>query len=303
LKDRKSLLKQIPAIADFFSLGSPIKIKHAGGDANANFFVETCKGDYFVKIVLEPHTRSNKLKEAVYVECVFSHGIPAAAYLSGQDGAVLFEDGEVMAMAQNAIRGSSPNITIANASQIGRLLGRMSLIPATKLPYRYGWLSTEYVENSLIRLSKDFSRDSDARRILSIYDSCNTFVKDVLPSLPQGIIHADMHSENVLFNNGKLVAVVDWEDSTIAPSLLDFASSAAYWCFDGEVMRPRMYKAFYESYTKERPFAELEVKHLEDCIKYVGVVQTMWRFLNYPEDDREEVLWALELSNCKILKI
>jgi len=300
LKNRKSLRHKIPAITNFFGVGHPTKVTDAGGDANANFFVETDGGEYFVKVICEPHTRSSKLKEAVYVEYLSRHGIPAVRYLSGRDGSAIFEDEDVMAMAQHKIPGSCPRVTIANALHVGRLLGRMSLIPAAEVPDRHGWFGMAYVENSLVRLKRDFSSDPDARRIISAHDACSDFVENVLPHLPQSIVHTDMHSENVLFNNRRLVAVVDWEDSSVAASLLDFVSSVAYWCRDDDVGGPSMYRAFYESYTAERPFTLVEENSLDDCLKYVGVMQTMWRFLNYGDGDREGLLWALDFGNRKM---
>lgn len=299
MKTVKTLLGQIADIADFFNIGSPIKIKQAGGGANANFFVNTIKGNYFIKITLEPHTRSNKLREALYVKHASNHGLPAPAYLFGQDKSFLFEGNGIIAMAQNAIPGSNPDITISSASQIGELLGKTSLIPSSKLPHRDSWLKAKYVKDSTANLNRNFTNNPSIRKILSVYNSCGSFVKNILPNLPQGLIHTDLHSENVLFKNGKLIAVVDWEDATVSALLLDFVSSAAYWCFNGKEMRPRIYKAFYEGYTKKRPLTKLELEYLDDCMKYVGVAQTMWRFLNYPEGD-EEALWGLELADYKM---
>ena len=146
-------------------------------------------------------------------------------------------------------------------------------------------------------MDRDFRGNSDVRKILSAYDSCEDFEKNILPCLPKSIIHGDGHSENVIFKNDKLAAFVDWEDSTIAPALFDFVSSAAYWCFEDGRIRPKLYRAFYESYAQERQLTEIESNHLEDCMKYVGVIQTMWRFLNNGDKNRYDALWGLKLCS------
>lgn len=297
--NRGTLLKLVPQIANFFCLGSVIKIASAGESANANFFVTTNRGRFFIKIILEPNTRDNKLLEAAYVAHLRVQGIPITPYLPGNDGTSLCIIDSTMAMAQRAVLGSNPNITIAAVSQIGRLLGRMHLVPTASLPQRTGWLSPERVKEYSLKIHRDFCNDPDALRILSVYDSCEEFAANVMPKLPTSIVHTDLHSENVLFRNEQLATVVDWEDSMIAPSLLDYVSSALYWCFDFDrrIMRPKLYRAFRESYTKERPLTELEINHLGDCKRYVAVLQTMWRFLNYPARERHSSLWGLKVCS------
>lgn len=299
MKNNKTLRKVIPSIADFFELGSVTKIADAPLSANANFFVRTDKGYFFVKINLEPHTLTNKLSEETYIKHLIGYGIPVTPYLLGKNGSPIFENGKVMSMVQNVIHGSNPQIKMSSVRQIGKFLGRLSLVPFAELPYRYGWLSPEYIKENLIRLSRDFSDNPHVSKILSAYNSCEDFERNILPILPKSIIHGDGHSENVIFKGGQLVVFIDWEDSTIAPSLLDFVSSAAYWCFsDGEI-RPRLYKTFYESYTEERLLTELEISHLEDAMKYVGVIQTMWRFINYGHRNRYDALWGLKLCDWR----
>lgn len=299
MKNEKTLRKAIPLITDFFELGSIVKIESAPLSANANFFVRTDKGHFFVKINLEPHTLANKLNEEIYIKHLMRYGIPVTPYLLARNDSPIFDDGRIMAMVQNVVPGSNPQITMFSVAQIGKFLGRLSLVPFAKLPHRYGWLSPEYIKENLVKLSKGFRCNSDVRQILSVYDSCKDFEENVLPSLPKSVIHGDGHSENVIFQDKKLIAFVDWEDSTVAPSLLDFVSSAAYWCFEDGKIKPNLYKTFYKSYTDERPLTELEINHLEDCMKYVGAIQTMWRFINYGHRNRYDALWGLKLHDWR----
>ena len=211
MRNKKALRKLIPQIVDFFCLGPVAKIRKAGGDANANFIVATDRGRFFVKITLEPHTRDNKLLGAAYVAHLKVQGIPVVPGLPGNDGTTICIVDGMMATAQRVVVGSNPNITLATVSQIGEVLGRMHLVPTASLPQRVvGWLSPEYVANNLLRIRRDFCDNPDAIRILSAYDSCEEFTRDVVPKLPRSIIHGDLHSYNVLFSNGQLTAVVDY---------------------------------------------------------------------------------------------
>lgn len=292
--NRRAIQKLMPPIADFFSLGIVTKIKKAPASANINFFIKTSRGHFFVKINLEPHTLDNKLTEVKYLEHIINAGIPATPYLIGENGSPILEIGQNMIMVQNVIPGYNPSITRARISEVARYLGKLSLVPINSLPYRYGWLSPEYVEKNLEKISGS----SEAREILASYHSCQKFVEIISPKLPYSIIHGDLHSENVIFKNGHLAAIVDWEDSTIAPSLFDFVSSVAYWCSKDGTINNKSYENFYSNYTRERPLTKLEINSLEDCMAYVGVIQTMWRFLNC-EGSPYDRLWGLKLRNWK----
>jgi Ser/Thr protein kinase RdoA (MazF antagonist) len=295
--DSKAYRRTISSVADFFDLGKVTKVECAPDSANANFFIQADNGRFFVKIILEPHTLANKISEVAYIDHLLAHGAPVTPYLLNRDGHHIFMEDGLMATVQNFVSGSLPEITMDSVSQIGSFLGKLSLIQFYDLPQRYGWISPEYIKLNLEKFSRNFNVDSKAAGILRIYNSCRDFERNILPKLPKSIIHSDGHSENVIFENGKLKAFVDWEDATIAPALLDFVSSAAYWCLhdDEKRLRPKLYRAFYKSYTKERHLTKMEIHYLGEAMKYVSVVQTMWRFLHCEGN----CLWGLNLCNWK----
>lgn len=242
---KKNFRRAIPDIAKFFRLGAVIDITVAtGGDANANYFVETSRGRFFVKIVLEPHSFQNKLNEVVYVNYAAESGLPCPSYLSSRYGGFIYQDHSVIATAQRRVTGVYPRMCPKNAAIVAGYLARMHKLYYAALPYRWGWFSPEYIERNLARLRKDFSGNRSALIILKAYDSCGDFVHDVLPVLPRSMIHGDAHSGNILFKGGQLIAFVDWEDTTIGPALLDFMIAVTGNCFTEWKFRPELYKAF-----------------------------------------------------------
>lgn len=298
MRNKKAFHEALPAVTKFFNLGDICGVTKAGGTANENYFVRTAKGQFVVKIMLEQQTLSNKMKEVIYVSHLIKHGIPATPYLTGRGGslAYLYVDGQTVAMVQKLISGYHPAYTLAAVSEVGRYLGKLSLVPYAGLPQRCGWLSREYIRGSLGKLDRAAVTNRKVQKTLSAFVACRDFAKKVVASLPKSIIHSDVHGNNVLFCDNQLAAFIDWEDAIIAPALFDFVSTAAYWCFDGvNKIRPRLYKAFRESYEKVRPLTELENRYLSDCMRYVGVVQTMWRLINSMRTDYD-LLWGLKLS-------
>ncbi|EFC48486.1 predicted protein [Naegleria gruberi] len=67
-------------------------------------------------------------------------------------------------------------------------------------------------------------------------------------SLPQAILHADIHENNVLFskyeNKEFIAGVVDWDDSFWGPQILDFIKGFFFWCIAKIVTPEDEYKPF-----------------------------------------------------------
>lgn len=287
--------ERLSEICDFFNLGSLIKIHKVIECANLNFFVQTKTGEYVIKIIREPHTTNDKASEATYIQYVTHFGIPAPPYLKNKSGEILFKCGDTLIMVQRTFPGKEPAINTKTVSWVGYILGKLSSFPYEHLPQRYGWLNPEYAEENVSTLKE--MHDPTANEIIAAYESCKVFEEKILPDLPQSIIHGDPHSGNMLFLHDAPCGVLDWEDSTINASLMDYASAVIYWCLkeNGELDR-KMYTAFRNAYLENRPLIGTEIYYFEECARYVGVLQTMWRFLNYPEEEREDALWTLNLN-------
>ncbi len=290
--------KLLPII-DFFNLSSPINIEKLEGHANDNYVCKTARGNFLIKNILEKQTMHNMLSEITYVEYLSKHSMPVPSYLVSPNGSFIFNNAELTVMVQNVVPGSNPEITVNNTAQIGKVLGKLHQVPFSQLPQRSGWFSPEYIKESFVKLNKEFRGNPSAKKIISLYDSCKEFESNILPDLPTSIIHSDVKSDNVIFHDDQLAAVVDWADVIIAPALLDFAIAVGYWCFkDGKIIR-ESYEALYKNYTRERPLTELEVNHMAECMKYVGVVEAVTRFLLWHDEKDYDAIRSLRFGELE----
>ena len=82
-----------------------------------------------------------------------------------------------------------------------------------------------------------------------------------LPVLPQGLIHADLFRDNVLFNNGSISGILDFYNACNDCFLFDIAITCNDWCLDNEIINPQKIKALLSGYTKIRALSENEKKH------------------------------------------
>ena len=94
-------------------------------------------------------------------------------------------------------------------------------------------------------------------RFRALYSEC---------ALPTGFIHGDGFLDNALFaGNGDLAALVDWEDSCIAPYVLDVAVCVSAACFSAEnELQQQRCAHILRGYSSRRPLSEAEVAALAD---------------------------------------
>jgi Ser/Thr protein kinase RdoA (MazF antagonist) len=291
--DHRLILQQA---SDFFELSEIKSVRKAEGDANANYFVNTEKGNFLFKIILEPHPTKDKQAEAVYVDLLRKNGLPVVPCLH-HDGNAVYEHDGVRVMVQKALLNNEYSDKASAIEQIAENLAKMHLVSFGGLPDRVSWLKADSLKKQIEILKEKFHDQEGVRRIVDCYDSLNNFIKEILPVLPKSIIHGDLHLGNVLFDDNRLIAIIDWEEACIHASLLDFALSVTDCCYEDSDFDEEMFRKFFKAYNTVRLLSKEELQALPDAMKYVAVVQAAWRYLthNYlrPDEKKKDYYNAL----------
>ena len=83
-----------------------------------------------------------------------------------------------------------------------------------------------------------------------------------LPILPQGIIHADLFKDNVLFDQGKVSGILDFYNACNDYFLFDIAVTCNDWCVKNKSVNQQKLNALLSGYQEVRMLTESEKKHL-----------------------------------------
>lgn len=100
--------------------------------------------------------------------------------------------------------------------------------------------------------------EADEQRLLNDELACQEQQQTVLPD---GVIHADLFRDNVLFGEGRLMGMIDFYTASNGPLIFDLAVTVNDWCVDesGEI-DPSRYKALLQGYASERTLSAQELE-------------------------------------------
>jgi homoserine kinase type II len=212
-----------------YPLGALLGFQGIGeGVENTNYYVDTIDGRY----VLTLFERLNPGDLPFFLdlmEHLGERGIPSPMPLHARDGRTLLElNGKPAAMVQRLVGQSVLFPSAAQCAAVGALLANMH-VAATDFtgraenPRGVAW-RRETAEQLLPVV--------DAPTAALIRDELAAQAELDLAGLPQGVIHADLFRDNVLFVDERLTGVIDFYYACHDAQLYDLAVTVNDWCFD-----------------------------------------------------------------------
>ena len=115
--------------------------------------------------------------------------------------------------------------TLLNCGQmIARLHGGLATLPAASIPknIRRNTLFEEVHLNGVPKL-KQFLEGAERDHFATIHAEIESTLAAVYDKAPEQLIHRDCHTGNFLTLNQEVVAIIDWDQLSLGPPLLDVA--------------------------------------------------------------------------------
>lgn len=239
-----------------YPVGSLVGYQGIGeGVENSNFFVDTRDGRW----VLTLFERLNYDDLPFFLglmDHLASRGFPGALPVRMRDGGLLSELNGKPAALVRRLQGQSVLFpTLAQCRAVGEVLGDLH-IGAQSYAGRCenargsAW-RTQTAQALLPKLAPD------ARGFIKSELEAQAALQ--LSALPQGVIHADLFKDNVLFVEERLTGVIDFYYACNDALLYDLAVTVNDWCFepDGEFNAARA-QALINAYRARRELTTAE---------------------------------------------
>jgi homoserine kinase type II len=256
---------ELAEIAAAFRLGAlrgatPIQ----AGTINSNFAVETERGRWFVR-VNEGKSEADVAWEAQLVVALAAGGVVTPAPLAAGDGRPYAQlggtDKWVSVFPWRAGHHLGPGeITSAIAGELG---GQLAALHGAGLGLPVSWRRRSiYDHDHLVARYAAFSASADpalapAIAVLGEELAAAAAATAVRAAATHGIIHGDLFRDNVLWQDGRLVAILDFEQASGGSLAYDLAVCLNDWCWDGDV-RLDLAAGLLAGYQRVRPLTEAD---------------------------------------------
>jgi homoserine kinase type II len=212
-----------------YPLGEVLGFQGIGeGVENTNYYVDTVDGRY----VLTLFERLNPADLPFFLdlmEHLAERGVPCPRPLRTRDDRTLTHlNGRPAAMVQRLTGQSVLFPSAAQCAAVGALLGNLHLATRDFSGRAENARGAAWRRDTAWQLLPVVAAETAAliRDELAAQDALD------LAALPQGVIHADLFRDNVLFVDERLSGVIDFYYACTDALLYDLAVTVNDWCFD-----------------------------------------------------------------------
>jgi len=217
-------------LADY-SLGQLLELQGiASGIENTNYFVTTTNGQFVLTLFEKLSTAELPFYLSLMAHLA-RHGIPCPSPVANRHNDFLGELNDKPACIVSRLPGKSLMQPEAmHCATVGAMLGQMhvagqSFSDAAGNPRGTAW------RNCVVQQVKAFLSVADA----ALLDSELAFHEQHgMSELPQGVVHADLFRDNVLFDGARIGGLIDFYFACNDSLLYDVAITVNDWCVNGD---------------------------------------------------------------------
>lgn len=235
----------------------------AAGSVNSNFTCTTTDGRRFFARIYEEQGVEGAERELALLEALDASGVPVALPLCLCDGGRVqrfagkpfavfpFVEGDILCQRR---------VTPAACERVGEALARVHLANPSVPGLGEGRFRLDDLRQRLQRVDTSGRADLAGaslrvRRLMDVYEPKRP------AGLPGGLIHGDLFRDNVLFRDGAIAALLDFESASRGVFAYDVMVTVLAWCFGGELDLD-LAGALLEGYRRVRPLQPEELRAL-----------------------------------------
>ncbi|CAH1076137.1 homoserine kinase [Candidatus Nitrotoga sp. 1052] len=241
---------------DDYSLGQLLELQGvASGIENTNYFVTTSNGR-FVLTLFEKLAASELPFYLNLMSHLARHGIPCPSPVANRHNQFLSELNGKPACIVSRLSGKSlMNPEVIHCAAIGGMLGRLHNAArsfAETMPNAHDAVWRTRAAQQVT----PFLSPQDA----ALLESEVAFHgKHTLAALPQGVIHADLFRDNVLFDGARIGGLIDFYFACNDSLLYDVAITVNDWCMGADsILDKARTQALLQAYHEVRPMQKEE---------------------------------------------
>ncbi len=249
------------------------------GVGNTNYLLNTKSGKHILTIFEIEPTQAAHMSEVLLL--LEKHKFPAPRLKTMLSGEVLTRYQEKSVLIKPYIDGQVVNgLDAGKVRQVGAALARLHEIPAPIfLPDQHTYVVTTY--------PKVIEQELDRKYKKWVGQRYRFLMKNIPSRLPVGLVHGDLFYDNILFEDEKFKAILDFDSVCRIYKVFDLGMAAVGICTeDTEVILDKV-RALVKGYQEVRLFEDGEKDSLQMFIECAAILTSTWRFWKYKMDESD----------------
>lgn len=236
------------------------------GSVNTNVELSLAGGGRAFLRVYEEQTLATAAHDARQLAHLAAHGVATPRPLPLVDEPDLFiadfaskpvavfpwVDGEILCQKR---------VTEDAAAQVGEALARVHVAGASfaeAAPSRFGVAQLK----ARIRTLRAAALPPELTAVVDrLAARLATFTDRRTTGVGTGLVHGDLFRDNVLWRDGRIAALLDFESASLESYPFDLMVTILAWCF-GDGLDPALARAMAQGYVRVRPLPEIEAERL-----------------------------------------
>jgi len=266
--------KDIEEIAGLYGLVVSSFDSIAGGAENSSYLLGTDQGR-IVLTLFESKTMEEAQRLGKLLRYLEHEEFPSTRLISLPDESLVGSYQEFPVMLKHYLDGQVHKELIEDkCRQLGGTLARLHALPAPDFLADEPAFGLRRIRRGLAEV-----RDEGFRKWLS--ERAAWVEQELAGDLPSGIVHADLFSDNLLFDGEHLVALIDFEDAGHFKLVYDIGMAIVGTCLIGTKIAWPKAAALVESYEEVRELKSSEREAIKASIVYGALSTAYWRYWKY----------------------
>ena len=252
---------------------SPIK----GGNANTSYCIRTKSSQYVLTILEEKDIKQAK-ELARLLKWLKKYDFKTSIICSTRAGSKISQIGSKPIILKKWVPGGViQKLSTKKIKRVGKSLAELHQIPVPKyIPKTHAFGMETFAEVIGKKIDPEYESWLKVR--------LKKISRKISERLPRGLIHGDLFYDNILFENGKLKAIIDFEESCNYYYVFDIAMGIIGVCREMDRLNLEKVKAFLKGYEQVRSLGRKEKEALQFFIEYSATATSRWRYWKYNID-------------------
>jgi homoserine kinase type II len=232
----------------------------AAGTVNSNYFLDTDDGRVFVRLY-EQQESEGVAYEWLLLSHLDARGVPLPRRVDGPAAGQLRVAGLPVAVFRR-VEGEDlcqARVDADRTRAVGAVLARAAVAGQGFSPIREGRFRLADMER-LLDAAEGAARaelSAPLARLRALGVELGGALAGELNALPRGVIHGDLFRDNVLWQGGTIVALLDWESASHGILIYDLAVTLLAWCC-AERLDWQLARAMVDGYRGVRELSHAE---------------------------------------------